>query len=304
MNATPRPVEGVVSWNVTTACNRHCSYCTQRHKPDRGRAPLAAALFVAAFARLPEPFEIKLSGGEPFVHPEFDAIVAGLAGLGHRISVVTNFTAPRERLLAFADAALGRVGGFAASLHLEYVRDEAALAEFIERARWFSGVLAERADPRLPAPHLSVTSVATRAALPRLPALAERFRAAGIAFKVQPEKQERDVIPYTPAERAALLALGGHNRTGAIEHNFRDRPCWAGDRYFVLDDRGLAWRCYPARRYKTESLGDFTGPAFRPFDGPRPCLYDYCNCTVPIARGMMPRNGGVSQGGPILPEVE
>ena len=33
-------------------------------------------------------------------------------------------------LLAFAAAAQGRVGGFAGSLHLEYVRDEAALAEF------------------------------------------------------------------------------------------------------------------------------------------------------------------------------
>ncbi len=283
---TPRPDEGVVSWNVNTACNYRCSYCTQRFKEDRGRWSRDTPRFLEAFARLPGRWEIKISGGEPFVHPTLDEIVRGLAALGHRVSIVTNFSASRDKLRAFADAAAGRVGVFSCSLHLEYVDDVAA---FADKARWMRDELEARADRALPRPSVHVTTVATRAALPRLDALAEIFRAADVTFKVQPEKQDRDVIAYGPEERVILLAHGGHNRTGEIEHRFEGRPCWSGARYFILDDLGEAFRCYPARRHKIERMGSFLDPAFSLADEPKPCLYATCNCTVPIARGMMPR---------------
>jgi hypothetical protein len=286
MNATPRPEEGVVSWNVNTACNYRCSYCTQRFKEDRGRWARDTPRFLEAFARLPGRWEIKISGGEPFVHPTLGEIVSGLARLGHRISVVTNFSAGREKLRELVSRAQGRVGIFSCSLHLEYVQDP---AEFAAKARWLSDELRAQADPSLPRPSVCVTSVGTRAVLPRLPALAELFRAHGVTFKVQPEKQDRDLIEYQPHEREQLLALGGHNLTGELEHAYQGRPCWAGARYFILDDLGVAYRCYPARRYKVERLGDFLDPGFALAEVPQPCRYAYCNCTVPIARGMMPR---------------
>ena len=286
MTPTPRPDEGVVSWNINTACNYRCSYCTQRFKEDRGRWARDTPRFLEAFARLPGRWEIKLSGGEPFVHPTLSEITAGLAALGHRISVVTNFSASDEKLHAFVRAAAGRVGIFSCSLHLEYVDD---LEPWIARARSMAQALAAAADPSLPAPHLCVTSVATREVLPRLAELAVRFAAAGVSFKIQPEKQDRDVIAYTVDEEEQLLALGGHNLTGRIVHRYQGLPCWAGARYFILDDEGTAFRCYPARRYKIERMGDFLSPEFRLADAPALCQYATCNCTVPIARGMMPQ---------------
>lgn len=286
MQATPRPDEGVVSWNINTACNYRCSYCTQRFKEDRGRWSRDTPAFLAAFARLPGRWEIKLSGGEPFVHPTLLQIVEGLAALGHRVSVVTNFSAPCEKHLAFAEAARGRVGVFSCSLHLEYVDDVEA---FADKARWVQSELDARADPSLPKPHVNVTTVATREALPRLDELAEIFRARGVTFKVQPEKQDRDVVEYDAAARSLLLKHGGHNHTGEIVHRFEGRPCWSGARYFILDDEGEAFRCYPARRYRVERMGSFLDEAFQLATEPLPCRYATCNCTVPIARGMMPR---------------
>ncbi len=283
--ATPRPEEGVISWNINTACNYRCSYCTQRFKEDRGRWSRDTQRFLDAFARLPGRWEIKLSGGEPFVHPTLLDIVGGLASLGHRISVVTNFSASKDKLEAFATAARGRVGVFSASLHLEYVTDVDA---FAAKAAWLSERLLAMRDPDLPGPHVCVTSVATRDVLPRLPTLADTFAARGVAYKVQPEKQNRDVIDYSPGEQAQILALGGHNKTGRIVHHFAGRPCWSGARYFILDDLGVAYRCYPARRLKIERMGNFLEPGFRLADEPEPCRYASCNCTVPIARGMMP----------------
>jgi len=232
-----------VSWNVNTACNYRCTYCTQRFKEDRGRWSRDTPRFLQAFARLPGRWEVKISGGEPFVHPTLTELVAGLAGLGHRVSIVTNFSAREEALRAFVEAARGRVGVFSASLHLEYVADGDAAAAFAAKAAWLQALLSERADPALPAPRVCVTTVATRAALPRLAEIAAPFAAAGVTFKVQPEKQDRDVIAYTPAEEATILALGGHNLTGRIAHDFQGLPCWSGARYFILDDQGQAFRC-------------------------------------------------------------
>jgi hypothetical protein len=273
---------------MNTSCNYRCSYCTQRFLDDRGRWARDVPRFIEAFAALPGEWEIKLSGGEPFVHPDFVALVASLARRGLRISVVTNFPASRPALLAFLDAAGDRLGVLSASLHLEYVAQEGesgkpdSVADFIARCRLVRA--------RLPAgASLCVTSVATRAALPLLPALRARFAGEGITFKVQPEKQDREVIAYSAEERALVLALGGHNLTGAIAHDFCGRPCWAGARYFIADDRGTCFRCYPARRQRQESLGNLLDGSFRLNQGPLPCRYRYCNCTVPIERGMMER---------------
>ena len=286
MNAPPRPAEGVVSWNVGTACNYRCPYCTQRDKTDRTLLAGETERHLASFARLPGRWEVKLSGGEPFVHPGLDVIVSGLAALGHRVSVVTNLSAPRERLASFVAAARGRVGVFSASLHLPYVADVPA---FAEKVRYVEALLCAAADPALPRPSVNVTTVATREALPRLLDLARLFADAGLRFKVQPEKQSSRVVAYSGEERALLLSLGGHNLTGEIEHRYLGRPCWAGALSMVLDERGEAWRCYPARKARRDRLGRFLEDGFAPADGPTPCTYESCHCSVPIARGMMAR---------------
>jgi organic radical activating enzyme len=283
----PEPREGVVSWNVNTACNYRCTYCTQRFKDDRGRWATDTERFLRAFGRLEGRWEIKLSGGEPFVHPTLLDLVRGLAALGHRVGVVTNFSASRDKLSAFVDAAAGRVSMFSCSLHREYVDDVEA---FADKAVWLRQLLLAHRSQDLPTPSVHVTTVATRSRLPELAALRETFARRDLAFKIQPEKQHRDVIEYTPEERAELLRFGGHNLTGEIAPSFRGEPCLAGRRYFILDDLGEAFRCWPARRRKTERLGNFLDESFRLFESTRPCAYDYCNCSVPISRNMVRRS--------------
>jgi MoaA/NifB/PqqE/SkfB family radical SAM enzyme len=284
--APPMPTEGVVSWNINTACNYRCSYCTQRFMDDRGRWSRDTPRFLRSFAKLPGRWEVKISGGEPFVHPTLDEITAGLAELGHRISIVTNFSASESKLRGFVTAARGRVGVFSCSLHLEYVSD---IAAYVDKARWLRDALLVARDLRLPAPSLNVTTVATQSALPRLAELATVFADKGVVFKVQPEKLDGGLVTYTPQQEAQLVQLGGHNRTGQIAHRFTGQPCWSGRSYFIVDDRGIAYRCYPARRHKMERLGDFLSDSFALYDGPVPCPYPLCYCTVPIERGLMSR---------------
>lgn len=272
---TPRPDEGVVSWNMNTTCNYRCTYCTQRFLDDRGRWAQDVPRFLAGFAALPGPWEVKLSGGEPFRHPLFLDVVAGLAAQGRFVSVVTNFSAPDDEIDAFVAAAGTSLRTLSCSLHLEYAEPDAFLAKMLR--------------VRLPAgASIHATAVATKDALPLLGALQRRFADAGAVLKVQPEKQGREVRPYDDDEQDELVRLGGHNGTGLVAPDFGGQPCWAGTRYFVVDDRGECFRCYPARRYRVEKMGNLLDGSFRLGDAPAPCRYRYCNCTVPIARRMMP----------------
>lgn len=270
----PYPLEGVVSWNMNTTCNYRCSYCTQRFLDDRKQWAKDVPAFIAAFLALPGDWEIKLSGGEPFLHPRLLELVGALAAGGRRVSAVTNLSASEAVLAEYLELTAARPGVLSASLHLEYADVEL----FVARLRW----AADRHGGGAVA-----TCVATRANLPRLPDLVARFADAGLRLVVQPEKQDRDVIAYTPDELAALDALGGHNGLGAVAPSFLGKWCWAGARYLIVDHRGAAWRCYPARRFRREPLGNLLDGSFRLRAEPARCTYDYCNCTVPPQRGMV-----------------
>ena len=268
------PLEGVLSWNMNTRCNYRCSYCTQQGLGDREQWARDLPHFLTAFAALPGDWEIKLSGGEPFQHPGFLEAVQGMAAAGLRVSVVTNLSAPRAQLARFAAATAPRPGLLSASLHPEHTTTE----RFLEKLAWFAAL---HAGP------VHATCVATRALLPSLPAMRETFAVRGLTLKVQPEKRDREVIAYTPEERALLCSLGGHNDTGTIAPNLEGRLCWAGSRYLVVDHRGQAWPCYPARRYRQDPLGNLLDGSFMLRRRLVLCRYDYCNCTVPQQRGMV-----------------
>ncbi|MCA9524525.1 MAG: hypothetical protein KC609_26340, partial [Myxococcales bacterium] len=93
---------------------------------------------------------------------------------------------------------------------------------------------------------------------------------------------------YDAHDRELLLALGGHNLTGEIAPNFQGRLCAAGSRYLVIKSSGRAYRCYPASRHggRYAELGSFV-EGIQLLDQAQPCPYRYCNCTVPIHRGMI-----------------
>ncbi|MDQ3816905.1 MAG: hypothetical protein M3362_04320, partial [Acidobacteriota bacterium] len=45
-DAPGRPTTGAVTWNITTACNYRCSYCTQQFLEDRKRLMKDATRFI------------------------------------------------------------------------------------------------------------------------------------------------------------------------------------------------------------------------------------------------------------------
>ncbi len=273
-----RPVTGVVSWNINDTCNYRCSYCTQRTMPDRGHHLQDVESALSAFAKLPGQWEIKLSGGEPFQQPGIAEIAGGLAARGHIISIQTNLSATESELRSFLEATRASLHIFSASLHLDYATPETILKRYeIIRPYEKLGV------------QFHVTTVGTPDRLAELrDHVAPIFRERGVVFKVQPEKVRGYIRKYTEDEKRILLDLGGHNLTGEIAHDFQGRLCHAGANYFVIKSTGEAFRCYPASRVggRFARLGSLP-QGIELLDGPQLCPYTYCNCTVPIQRGMI-----------------
>lgn len=274
---------GVVSWNMNDTCNYRCSYCTQRHMPDRTGKIADIENTVSAFRALQGNWEFKLSGGEPFRQPGLNEIAQELVAMGHVISIQTNFSANETILRQFLESTRNSLHVFSASLHLEYATPEEFVAKYsIIREYEPLGV------------KFHVTSVGIPAELLRLKnEIAPFFEEHGITLKVQPEKIRGYVRNYSDEEIQLLLELGGHNLTGKIENNFQGKLCHSGANYIVVKSSGEAFRCYPASRVggKFARIGSLT-EGFDLLSGPKICPYTYCNCTVPIQRGMIE---GVSQ---------
>jgi hypothetical protein len=98
-------------------------------------------------------------------------------------------------------------------------------------------------------------------------------------------------------DRPRLLRLVGRDptpRTANVAPSYRGRRCWAGVDYFVLTQTGDAWRCRTARRHDEAFLGNVHQGTLRLWEGPSPCPYSMCPCTVPANRGMIE---GVSASG-------
>jgi hypothetical protein len=270
-----------VEWQTNGVCNYDCSYCIQSKKYRQGH-PADADIdrFLAFFAALPGVWEIKMTGGEPFAFRGFlERIIPGLARLPHRLSVLTNLSAPHSALRRFVDLVGDKLVVVSASLHLEYTTAEEFLAKATALRAWLR-----------PETSLVVNSVLVPGTLAALPAVKAAVEAEGLRYFPQVMKTKAGVYSYPPEERPLLTALTGERpttRQANLAPSYRGRRCYAGVEYFILDQNGDAWSCRTAKRFRQGFLGNVLSGELELWASPSPCPYDICPCTVPANRGMI-----------------
>ncbi len=275
-------MRATVSWNIVGGCNYRCSYCVQKHAPGLG-APsdeeLEAAL--TTLERLEGRWEFKISGGEPFLLKRLPEVARRLAARGHLVSVLTNLSAPTRVLFEFIDAAGAQLRTFSCSLH----REETTEPEFLEKAQAIKARLGA-----LPRATFVVNSVIVPGQVETVAASRARFEAAGLKFYPQVMRQDGKAVTYEPAEEALLheafddlVGPGQMNRGYAL----KGRLCHAGAKYFIIHPRGDAFACYPGKRAREGHLGNVFAGTLTLREGPQPCPYEVCPCTVPQNRGLI-----------------
>jgi MoaA/NifB/PqqE/SkfB family radical SAM enzyme len=270
-----------IEWQTNGVCNYDCSYCIQSKKYRAGQPSREdVARFLEFFATLPGVWEIKMTGGEPFAwRGLMEWVVPGLARLPHRVSVLTNLSAPLPVLRRFVDLVGDKLQVVSVSLHREFV-DE---AEFIEKAATLKGWL--RPDTAL-----VVNNVLVPGALHALAGVRDAVEAAGLRYFPQVLKTKRGVVEYSPEEKPLVELLTGRTptpREANLAPSYRGRRCWTGVEYFVLLQNGDAFSCRTARRFHEGFLGNVLDGTVKLWHEPRPCAYDICPCTVPANRGMI-----------------
>jgi MoaA/NifB/PqqE/SkfB family radical SAM enzyme len=275
-----------IEWQTNGVCNYDCSYCIQSKKFRQGQ-PSEAALagFLSFFGTLPGVWEIKMSGGEPFATRGFlETIIPGLAKLPHRVSVLTNLSAPLKSLRRFVDLVGDKLHVISASLHLEFTTAD----EFISKAAQLRAWLR-------PETSLVINSVLVPGKLEELPEIRARIEAAGLRYFPQWMKTKHGTYDYSPGDLVQVRRLTGEAptpREANLAPSYKGRNCYAGVEYLVLEQNGDAWTCRTAKRFRQGFLGNVLQGGVTRLLAPSPCPYEICPCTVPANRGMIEGIGG------------
>lgn len=270
-----------IEWQTNGVCNYDCSYCIQSRKYRTGH-PTDEELdrFLDFFAALPGVWEIKMSGGEPFAFKGFmNRVIPGLARLPHRVSVLTNFSAPSGVLRKFVDLVGDKLAVVSASLHREFTTPEEFIAKAVEFKSWLR-----------PETAFVVNNVLVPGTVADLAAVKADVETAGLKYFPQVMKTKHGVFQYEADERERVVALTGRNPTAReanVAPSYRGKKCWSGVEYFVLDQRGNAFSCRTAKRFGEGFLGNALDGTFKLNPAPLACAYDICPCTVPANREMI-----------------
>jgi MoaA/NifB/PqqE/SkfB family radical SAM enzyme len=280
----PRPT---VSWNIVGGCNYRCTYCVQKHMPGIGGPSdeqLEAAL--ATLTALPGSWEFKISGGEPFLLKRLPEVARRLAGAGHKVSLLTNLSAPLRVLETFIEAAGEQLRTFSCSLHREEVEE----AVFFEKALAVKELLA-----KWPRATFVVNSVVVPGQVGDVAASRERFESAGVKFYPQLMRVNGKPAEYGWVDRWRIdRHFGDMVSPSRMNRGYplKGRLCHAGSKYFIIHPKGDAFACYPAKRFGDGHLGNVFDGTLRLRDVPAPCPYEVCPCTVPQNRGIIEGFGG------------
>lgn len=277
-------------FHINRFCNFDCSYCYLHGADKRNRVRRGADKdrIIEGFNRTGLTWFIHITGGEPFLHPEFPALCAGLVQR-HYISVNTNLSTANVREFA-QSVPPERVGYVHCSYHVESRRGEETRARFVEKFR----ILKEKGF----AVHAS--QVVTPTVVREFPDLFEELAKDGVILRPKVLKglyrYRSHPSAYTAAERDLICRYIARCNEEEGEPDFfttfffredefvegdlsfKGERCAAGAKFVVIRENGDATRCLDV----SESLGNV-------FDGTlRLCAESAC---CPATKCSSPRFG-------------
>jgi len=271
-------------------CNLACAYCTEY---DGSSKPVPLEVMyrrVDHLARLGTSM-ITVSGGEPLMHPEVEAIVGRARRHGMVATLISNgYLLTRERIRRLNEARLDHL-----QISIDNVEPDGNSAKSLRwlepKLRW----LAEEADFSI-----AINSVLGSGVRNPEDALVIAHRAQELGFMTSigiihdGRGQLRPLSAREMSVYRELKAMG--RRRGALRFNplFQDnlaegRPndwrCRAGARYLYVDEDGLVHYCSQQRGYPAVPLETYTRDDIqREYDTPKSCA-PFCtvNCVQQVA---------------------
>ncbi len=136
-------VPAIYTLELTPACNNHCPGCSNVYAAHRPAAVKTAEEWVELLTSiLPETVQVRLSGGEPTLHPEFFAILDDVLSYGVDVTIFTNGRWPDpEQLVRSLSQRRDTVGllislhGAAPTSHEAFTRVAGSFQETVDNVR-------------------------------------------------------------------------------------------------------------------------------------------------------------------------
>lgn len=207
-----------LTWEVSLACNLRCSHCLSASgEPAEGELTTAEALDLVEQLHQERVFQINFGGGEPFMRPDFEEILAACHQRGIMTCISTNGTMlDAERVARLAESRLVAI----------QVSMDGAVSETCDAIRGkgvFDRAIAALkllAASRIPT---SINTVLTAQNADEIPAMHELAKELGVSLRVsrfRPSGRGADnweELRPTPTQLLAFsgwLARSGDVRTG------------------------------------------------------------------------------------------
>ncbi|MFA5388667.1 MAG: radical SAM protein [Candidatus Omnitrophota bacterium] len=252
------------TWNIHYSCNYRCPYCFFEGKwleYQKRNVYLSPDEWMEYWNRIYDRYGrsyILITGGEPFIYPDFIELIGKLSAVHYPINISTNTSGD---LKTFADKIDPAKVSVSASLQLNFENMESFLkkVKFLKE-RKFLGCINFVAYPPL---------------LEQLDFILERFDSIGEKPKVIPfwgKYQDREYpFAYSDKEKEFL----GVDESWMKKVRKKDSRCAAGYNSALIFPDGKVARC--GQIGEKMLLGDFLND-FKLLDSPAACDAEYCPC--------------------------
>lgn len=268
---------------VTRRCNLACGYCNEY---DHTSAPVPTALLLQRVDHLARlgALSVELTGGEPLLHPELDAVIRhARARRVPRVMLITNgFLLGRERIERLNDAGLQRL-----QISVDGVSPNDTTVKVMKSLRPKLEALARWARFRV-----TVSAVVGAAPLPEAAEVVRIARGLGLRARVLLVHDGRGAVALAQEaldgapELAALLGAAWREAKGwrarVAQPGGAPFKCRAGARYLYIDELGVVRWCSQTRPLFGVPLPAYDHAWLRQqFHTEKPCS---ATCTVGCAR--------------------
>lgn len=261
-----KPEQIEFEWNIIYSCNYRCSYCFFEGKwEEYGKRNVILSIqeWVDIWKRIYEIYgrsSILITGGEPFVYPDFVNILRGISEYHYPINISSNGTFDFEKISEHFDNTKISI---TLSLHPEFNTVESVLEK--KKKLKSAGFDSE-----------FINFVAFPPLLDKMDTYVEKIDAAGEKLKVIPFIGTFDSKSYPGAYSIQQRKLLGLDNEWKKNINRKGMICAAGKKSALIFPDGKVVRC--GQIGERFIIGNIFDKEFKLLDEPLECDVESCPC--------------------------
>ncbi len=252
-----------VVWRLFNNCNFGCTYCSRYTSGSLDVLPVDKV--INFLNKTQQRWSVRISGGEPFLHPDFTNICKQLS-TDHSIALLTNLSL-RKQIRKFAEKIdPKKVDQIKATAHIAELEKRGLLQTFIE-----NGNILQNNDFKL-----DVFYVYHPLQMDKFEYYYNLFQDQGITLKLKPfsglYKYRRYPQSYSKDQRTMIVK---HKSNAFVWYSFRSKGmlCNSGKSRLLILPNGNVLRCEGEKTL----LGSIDSDVVL-YKEARPCKSKFCTC--------------------------